>query len=77
MRDAEPSPRLTALLREREPLLILTGAGGSLLSHSARRNLMRVAAVCVMITGLISLARGVMFVQYPGSAAVDTCPFCR
>jgi len=29
VRDAEPSPRLAALLREREPLLILTGAGVS------------------------------------------------
>ena len=58
------------------PIMILTGAGGSLLSHSARRHLMRVAAVCVMITGLISLARGVMFVQFPASAPLDACPFC-
>lgn len=59
------------------PLMILTGAGGSLLSHSARRHLMRVAAVCVMLTGLISLARGVMFVEFPGDRTpLDTCPFC-
>jgi sulfite exporter TauE/SafE len=59
------------------PIMILTGAGGSLLSLSARRHLMRVAAVCVLLTGLISLARGVMFVQFPEGAPVGACPFCR
>ena len=39
------------------PLMILVGAGGSLLSHASRRNLMRVSAVCVTLTGVISLAR--------------------
>jgi uncharacterized protein len=58
------------------PIMILTGAGGSLLSHSARRHLLRVSAVCVLLTGLISLARGVMFVQFPVSAELHACPFC-
>ena len=49
------------------PIMILTGAGGSLLSHSSRRHLLRVSAICVIVTGLISLARGIMFVQFPGS----------
>lgn len=59
------------------PIMILTGVGGSLVSHSARRQLLRVSAVCVLLTGVISLARGVMFVQFPGSEALETCPFCR
>ena len=59
------------------PIMILTGAGGSLLSHSARRHLMRVAAVCVMITGLISLARGVMFVAVPGECSARRLPLLR
>ena len=59
------------------PIMILTGAGGSLLSHSARRQLLKVSAVCVLLTGMISLARGVMFVQFPESAALESCPFCR
>jgi sulfite exporter TauE/SafE len=58
------------------PIMILTGAGGSLLSHSARRHLLRVSAVCVMITGLISLARGITFVQFPGGGPLESCPFC-
>ena len=59
------------------PIMILTGVGGSLLSHSGRRQLLRVSAVCVLVTGLISLARGIMFVQFPGSSALDACPFCQ
>ena len=59
------------------PIMILTGAGGSLLSHSARRRLLKVSAVCVLLTGVISLARGIMFVQFPESAALESCPFCR
>jgi sulfite exporter TauE/SafE len=59
------------------PIMILTGSGGSLLSYSSRRHLLRVSAVCVLLTGLISVARGVMFVQFPGSPALDSCPFCR
>jgi sulfite exporter TauE/SafE len=59
------------------PIMILTGVGGSLLSHSSRRQMLRVSAVCVLVTGLISLGRGVMFVQFPGSAALESCPFCQ
>jgi sulfite exporter TauE/SafE len=58
------------------PLLILTGAGGSLFSHASRRNLMRVSAVCVTLTGLISVARGVLFVQFPGAPEVVRCVLC-
>lgn len=59
------------------PVMILTGAGGSLLSHSARRHLLRVSAVCVLLTGLISLARGAVFLQLPGSTVIQSCPFCH
>ncbi len=59
------------------PIMILTGVGGSLLSHTSRRHLMRVAAICVLITGLISLGRGFWFVQFPDSAPSASCPFCR
>ena len=54
--------------------MILTGAGGSLLSHSARRHLLTLSAVCVLLTGVISLARGSMFVQFPESAAPGVLP---
>jgi sulfite exporter TauE/SafE len=59
------------------PLLILAGAGGSLLSHRARRNALRVSAVCVILTGLISVARGAMFVEFPGAPEGVRCVLCR
>jgi sulfite exporter TauE/SafE len=42
------------------PIMILTDFSGSLVSHSARRQLLRVSAVCVLLTGVISLARVIM-----------------
>lgn len=59
------------------PVMILTGAGGSLCSHTARRRLLRLSAVCVLLTGLISMARGAVFLHLPGSAALEGCPFCH
>ena len=59
------------------PVMILTGVGGSILSHSARRHLLRVSAVCVLLTGLISLARGAAFLHFPGSDVIKSCPFCH
>ena len=50
--------------------LVLGRPGG------ARRRLLRIAAICVMIAGLISLARGVMFLQFSESALPHSCPFC-
>src|SRR4051794_18269392 len=58
------------------PIMILTGAGGSLISLGARRRLLRIAAICVMIAGLISLARGGMFFQLSGAVPLHSCPFC-
>ena len=58
------------------PIMILTGAGGSLISLGARRRLLRIAAICVMIAGLISLARGVMFLQFSEAVPLHSCPFC-
>ncbi len=58
------------------PLMILAGAGSSLLSLTMRRNLLKVAAVCVCLTGLISIARGMHFVQLSAATEVAHCPFC-
>jgi len=58
------------------PLMILAGAGGSLLSHAARRNLMRISAICVALTGLISIGRGILFIQLTPAPEVVRCLFC-
>ncbi|QEH36837.1 hypothetical protein OJF2_54220 [Aquisphaera giovannonii] len=59
------------------PLMILAGAGGSLLSHASRRHLLRISAACVLATGLVSVSRGLIFLHAPGAAAAQSCPFCR
>jgi sulfite exporter TauE/SafE len=58
------------------PLMILAGAGGSLLSHVGRRNVLRVSAACILLTGFISLARGLLFVQLFEAPEVVRCALC-
>jgi sulfite exporter TauE/SafE len=58
------------------PLMILTGAGTALLSFQARSRLLRLAACCVVLTGLITLGRGVGGLRTAGAADRPTCPFC-
>lgn len=56
------------------PILLLTGCGGSLLGFVARRRLFVVAAWCLVLTGGISVARGIVY--FVNGAAVDKCPLC-
>lgn len=71
------------------PIMVLTGLGGSLLTLSARRRTFQVAGWCVVLAGVLSLVRGVRFLE---SAAVASprpnvgetnteapipCPFCE
>jgi sulfite exporter TauE/SafE len=58
------------------PLMIATGAGAALLRLSARRRLLRVAACCVVLMGLLSLARGIGFLNLRGSPGAGGCPAC-
>lgn len=58
------------------PVMILTGCGGSLISKKARKHLYQVAAWCVILTGLISIARGAGFVEVPGWFEASGCPMC-
>ena len=39
--------------------MILSGTGGSLISHASRGRFLKISAVCVGLTGLISIVRGV------------------
>ncbi len=58
------------------PLMILAGTGASLFSHQSRRNLLRVSAVCVAVTGLISIIRGILFIQLTPAPDAVRCLFC-
>lgn len=55
------------------PLMVLAGVGTSLLRYSVRQRLFRAAAWCVLLTGLLSIARGVWFWQ---SGSAPRCPRC-
>jgi sulfite exporter TauE/SafE len=58
------------------PLLALTGAGVSLVPIVTRRWLLRFAAWCVVLAGLVSLARGTLALTAETSAGPPTCPAC-
>jgi uncharacterized protein len=58
------------------PAMILTGSGASLLSLAGRRRMLRGAAWCVVVVGVISLARGLGFLDLPGWHSGRSCPAC-
>jgi sulfite exporter TauE/SafE len=58
------------------PLMILAGTGSALLSYATRRSLLNVSAVCVSLTGLISIARGILFIQTTAATEVVRCLLC-
>ena len=58
------------------PLMITTGVGGSFLSLIARQRLLKLAAWCVVVTGVLTVARGVGFLRIPGQTAEPICPMC-
>ena len=58
------------------PLMILSGTGGSLISHASRGRFLKFSAVCVGLTGLISIVRGILFVQLTPAPEVVRCLFC-
>jgi sulfite exporter TauE/SafE len=58
------------------PLMMLTGLGAALLTIKVRTRLMRLAACCVMLTGLITVGRGVVWAKSAAGAGEPACPFC-
>ena len=58
------------------PLMVLAGCGGTLLSLGTRARVLQIAAWCVVVTGLISVARGAGYLELVASAAPAGCPFC-
>ncbi len=58
------------------PIMAVTGIGASLMSLTGRKTLLKAAAVCVVITGCWSVARGVSYVQLPDEPVNTDCPYC-
>ena len=60
------------------PLMVLAGSGGSLLTLASRQKILRLAAICVVVTGLISLTRGAAALNPRGApGTASTCPLCK
>ncbi len=59
------------------PLLVATGCGGGWLSVSSRTRWLKLAAWCVVATGVISLARGATTLTSDEEAPTPACPFCE
>lgn len=59
------------------PAMMLAGTGGSLLGLAGRRRLLVLAAWCVVVTGLVSIARGCGFLTLPGVIESGGCPMCQ
>ena len=59
------------------PIMSATGFGGKLLSIAARSKLLRFAAWCIVLAGILSIGRGVSFIGLTDfQTALDACPLC-
>jgi sulfite exporter TauE/SafE len=58
------------------PMMIAAGMLGSVVNTAARKKLYIVAAWCVVLTGTVSVARGVSFLRLPGYEGGGRCPMC-
>lgn len=59
------------------PMMVLAGTGAQVLSLAGRQKLLTVAAWCVVLTGALSIARGVSFLQLGDAPQVAGCPLCE
>jgi sulfite exporter TauE/SafE len=58
------------------PALLLVGSSGSMLGVILRRRILRMAAWCVVLTGLLAMARGISYSHPFGPAEPAGCPLC-
>ena len=58
------------------PLMVVTGCSAALLSWAARQRLWQLAAWSVIATGLLTMGRGIGFLNLTAEPKKATCPFC-
>lgn len=58
------------------PAMMLTGIGGNWLTGEYRVRMLRLAAWCVVLAGLLCIARGAGALWHPAESARPFCPFC-
>jgi sulfite exporter TauE/SafE len=59
------------------PLLVIAGCGGTVMSVATRSRVLKIAAWCVVVTGAISIARGIGYMELSSASAKGSCPFCN
>ena len=59
------------------PLMVLVGYSGRFFSTNSRSRLFQVAAWCIVLTGGISITRGVTQLETPSLAETAPCPLCE
>ena len=59
------------------PLMVVVGYGGQFLSVMSRAKILHIAAWCIVLTGGISMARGVTQLNPPDNTLTAECPFCE
>ncbi len=57
------------------PLMMIAGLGTNALTATWRQRALRIAAGCVILTGVLSLVRGSIALQ-DSSESQPTCPLC-
>lgn len=58
------------------PIMVAVSCSGSFLGHALRSRILRVAAWCVVLTGIISIARGLGFLPEFNPTDMPACPMC-
>ncbi|MCA9167982.1 MAG: sulfite exporter TauE/SafE family protein [Planctomycetales bacterium] len=58
------------------PIMMVTGLGGNLLGLRWRQRLLTIAAWCVVVAGVISIARGAGYLSFTSEPPAG-CPFCE
>jgi sulfite exporter TauE/SafE len=58
------------------PLMLATGLGASLFTSAQRQQMLRAAAWCVVLTGVLTIARGATYLRHSDDAAAAQCPLC-
>ena len=60
------------------PVMLITGAGLSMATIGLRKNLLRVAGIAVLVTGILTTVRGIAFAASRNVQSVtDACPLCE
>ena len=68
---------MVAMAAGTAPLMMLTGLGTSTLRLTTRRQILKVAAILVLGTGVASLVRGGSYLATGPGEVPESCPFCR